>query len=53
MVLAKNPQLQGNQKQKECIREEQVHNVLKLITQEERERERERELEVKSITPTR
>ena len=36
MVLLKNPQLQGNQKQKQCRREEQVQIVLKLITLEKR-----------------
>ena len=36
MVLIKNPQLQGNQKQRWCRREREVHNVLKLITLEEK-----------------
>ena len=36
MVLLTNPQLQGNQTQKENRREEQLHNVLQLITPEER-----------------
>ena len=36
MVLLTNPQLQGNQKQKQCRREVQVQIVLKLITLDER-----------------